>query len=158
MAERIKIILLDNSNQKISGIKIAKPNSYGKLLDKLERKIKDFKLNYLIFLLSENNYEIIIDSDKQYLLVKDILYIRKINNIDVPEKSMFEINYGKLSESNKAILDEKYNCFICSMKIKNEKPYFCYKCQKLYHDNCLKEWDKARKSMHKFFKLSKLQK
>ena len=149
MEERIKIILLDNSNKNISETKIRKPNSYDKLLDKLEQKIKDFKENYVIFILSQNNNELIIDSDNQYKLVKDILYIRNINNIEYPQKSMFEVNYDKLSESNKVILDEKYNCFICSMKIKNEKPYFCYKCQKLYHNKCLKEWDKARKTMHK---------
>ena len=65
------------------------------------------------------------------------------------EKSMFDINYDKLPESHKAILNEKINCFICSRKIKNENPYFCYKCQKLYHDKCLKEWDKARQSINK---------
>ena len=65
------------------------------------------------------------------------------------EKSMFDINYGKLPESHKTILNEKINCFICSMKIKNENPYFCYKCQKLYHNECLKEWDKARQTINK---------
>ena len=72
MAERIKIILLDKSNKNISEIKIRKPNSYDNLLDKLEHKIKGFKENYIIFMLLNNNYEIIIDSDKQYKLAKDI--------------------------------------------------------------------------------------
>jgi len=46
-------------------------------------------------------------------------------------------------------LNEKYNCNICSIIIKNEKPYLCYKCQKIFHDKCLKQWDekcKAQKS------------
>ena len=61
------------------------------------------------------------------------------------EQSSFEINYNKLSESKKELIDEKYNCFICSIIINNENPLFCYKCQKIYHEKCLKEWDKIRK-------------
>ena len=69
--------------------------------------------------------------------------------MDYLDKSMFDINYDKLPESQKNILDEKFNCFICSMRIKNEKPYYCYKCQKLYHNECLKKWDEARQSIYK---------
>ena len=39
----------------------------------------------------------------------------------------------KLAESKQDILDEKYNCNICTIIIKKEKPYLCYKCQKIFH-------------------------
>ena len=55
-------------------------------------------------------------------------------------KSDDEIFYNNLPESERDKLDEKYNCFICSEKIKNEKPLFCYICQKIFHNNCLKNW------------------
>ena len=49
------------------------------------------------------------------------------------------MNYNKLSESKQDILDEKYNCYICNSNIKNENPYFCYICQKIFHEKCLKD-------------------
>ena len=76
----------------------------------------------------------------KYKMIKDIIFIKEINNDDL-EKSIFSINYDKLSESKQDILDEKYNCNICSIIIKNEKPYFCDKCQKIFHEKCLKDWD-----------------
>ena len=33
--------------------------------------------------------------------------------------------------------------------IKNENPYYCYKCQKIYHEKCLKEWDNKCKKENK---------
>ena len=59
------------------------------------------------------------------------------------------MNYNKLSESKQDLLDEKYNCILCSVIIKNENPYICYICQKIYHDKCLKDWDKRCKSQNK---------
>ena len=144
MGDKIKIFQINNLNQKIREIKMTKPKSFDILFDKLDKKFENFKDNFIIFTLLNNNEEIIIENDEQYKLSKDILYIRKKNEIDYSDKSMFEINYDKLSESNKIILDEKYSCFICTMKIKNENPYFCYKCQKLYHNKCLNEWQKER--------------
>ena len=65
------------------------------------------------------------------------------------EKSIFSLNYDKLSESAQDILDEKFNCNICSIIIKNQKPYFCYKCQKIFHEKCLKDWDNKCKLQNK---------
>ena len=59
-------------------------------------------------------------------------------------ESSFSVNYNNLSESKRDILDEKYNCFICSENIKNEKPLFCYICQKIFHNKCLQNWDNKR--------------
>jgi len=33
--------------------------------------------------------------------------------------------------------------------IKNENPYYCYKCQKIFHEKCLKEWDNKCKKENK---------
>ena len=38
--------------------------------------------------------------------IKDIIFIKELNN-DNLEKSIFSINYNKLSESKQDILDEK---------------------------------------------------
>jgi len=56
------------------------------------------------------------------------------------------MNYDKLSESKQEILDDNFNCILCFIIIKNEKPYLCYKCQTIYHQKCLKDWDKKCKS------------
>ena len=70
----------------------------------------------------------------------NILFISEIDK-DIYNQSLYEFNYNKLSESKQEILDDKYNCILCSIIIKNENPYLCYKCQKIFHEKCLKDWD-----------------
>ena len=59
---------------------------------------------YEIFIYDNN--KIIINKEDKYKLIKDIKFIKEINNDDL-DKSIFSINYNKLSESKKDILDEK---------------------------------------------------
>ena len=103
-----------------------------------------------LFVLDEHNNEIKINSDLNYNKINDILFIREINknNLDL---SIFNLNYNLLFESKQEILDEKYSCLLCSIIIKNEKPYFCYKCQKIFHDKCLKDWNEKCKLQNKNF-------
>ena len=68
------------------------------------------------------------------------------NNI---AQSVFEKHYEQLSESKQDLLNQKYNCSICLELIKYENPYLCYVCQKLFHHECLKNWDKRQKQQHK---------
>lgn len=138
------IFLLDNLNNAIKLINIMKSNDYQELLTEV-RKIPDLPENYEIFSLDEMNQKIIIDNNEKFKLINDILFIGP-KNIKFLENSLFAINYNLLSESKQDVLDQKYNCYICTLIIKNEKPYFCYKCQKIYHENCLKDWEKKRKS------------
>ena len=138
------IFLLDNLNNAIKLINIMKSNDYQELLTEV-RKIPDLPENYEIFSLDEMNQKIIIDNNEKFKLINDILFIGP-KNIKFLENSLFAINYNRLSESKQDVLDQKYNCYICTLIIKNEKPYFCYKCQKIYHENCLKDWEKKRKS------------
>ena len=144
MDDMLKIFIINKFYEKTSEFKIKKPKTFEKLLEKLSYKFKDIKENYIIFIKSRNNEEIIINNDQSYNLSKNILYVKEISTNDYSEKSMFDINFEQLPESNRIILEEKYNCFICSMKVKNEKPFFCYKCQKIYHDKCLNKWKLER--------------
>ena len=147
MEEKVGLFLLDTSNNIIEEDYIRKPESFSQLLNYIPKKFKELTQNYNIFYLSDNNKEIIINNDKDYKLSKGILFIREVKN-DYFNKSLFEMNYEKLSESKKEILDEKYNCYICNEKIKNEKPLLCYKCQKIFHKKCLETWSKKRKSQN----------
>ena len=138
------IFLLDNLNDAIKLINIKKSNNYQELLTKV-KNIPNLPKDYEIFSLNEMNQKIIIDDNEKFKLINDILFIGPKNGSFL-ESSLFEINYNLLSESKQDILDQKYNCLLCTNIIKNEKPYFCYKCQKIYHERCLKDWEKARKS------------
>ena len=85
----------------------------------------------------DNNNKIskkLIDNNEDYKSIKDILIIREIKES--------EFNKEKLTY----ILDEKYNCCICLKTIKEENPLFCYKCQKIIHKECLKNWEEQCKS------------
>ena len=146
MEDQVGLFLLDTSNNIIEEDYIRKPESFSQLLDYISKKFKELTQNYNIFYLFDNNKEIIINNDKDYKSSKDILFIRDVKN-DYFNKSLFEMNYDKLSESKQEILDEKYNCYICNEKIKNEKPLLCYKCQKIFHKKCLEIWSK--KENHK---------
>ena len=141
------IILLDNFNKEIETVRIEKPKTYQELLNKLTKFI-NLPDNYEIFILDKNNQTILIDNEKKYKLTGGIIFIHELDK-NVEEQSMFSINYNELSESKQEKLDQKYNCILCSVIIKKENPYFCYQCQKIFHDKCLKEWDKARKYQNK---------
>ena len=151
MLDTLNIYLLDESNNIIFENNIEKPKTYEKLIDKLKSLKKKFDIlpeNFIIFYKTENNNDLKISNNKEYKLIKDSLFIQKIEykNLD---QSVYQINYEKLSESKQDILDEKYNCFSCLTAIKNEKPYFCYICQKIFHHKCLESWDKVRRLHHK---------
>ena len=143
MEEKLDIFLLDNSNNIIKEFNIEKPITYQELRMKLENNLKNNIDNFKIFYQSSNNQEIEIHNNEEYQLTKDILFIREKDKINL-YKSIFEINYDKSSESIKDKLDQKYACLICSEIIKNEKPFFCYTCQKNYHHICLENWDKKK--------------
>ena len=142
------IFVLDNLHQVIGEINVNKPKFYHELVKLLEEKKNNMPENYDIFIIDKNNKEIMIKNEKEYNLIEDMIFIRETNK-DILGKSIFEKNYNKLSESIQDILDDNYNCILCSIIIKNEKPYFCYKCQKIFHEKCLKEWDEKCKVQKK---------
>ena len=140
---QLNIFILDNLDNINEELLINKQKRYQELLKYLSNKNKLYEI-----FIYDNNNKIIINNEDKYKLIKDIIFIKEINKDDL-EKSIFSINYNKLSESNQDILDEKYNCNICTNLIKNEKPYFCYKCQKIFHEKCLKDWDNKCKLQNK---------
>ena len=143
MSNKIDIYLLDDSNNTIGEINIEKPRTYQLLLIEIKKKFHNLSENFIIFYLSQNNKEVVINNNNVFQLSNDILFIRPIKNNNL-EQSLFQMNYDQLSESKKDILDEKYNCFICKTLIKKEKPYFCYICQKIYHIQCLEHWNNVK--------------
>ena len=141
----LKIFLLDKLNNAQAEYNIIKPNTYQDLLKQLRQKFPNVPEYVEFFIIDIKNKEIKIDSQEKYSKIQDILFIRQIDILAL-QKSVFERNFEKLSESNQEILAEKFNCIICSNIIKNEKPYLCYKCQYIFHEKCLKDWDKKCKS------------
>lgn len=150
MSDQLKIVLLDNlNNNTIEEKTIKKPQTYSQLITEINNNFKylpnSFNLSYPS---SDNEIEIL--SNEEYQWSKDVIYIRLTGSSD---NSIFETNYNKLSESCKDLLDcQTYICLICSDVIKNEKPLFCYTCQKIFHHNCLENWDKQRKVNNKDLK------
>ena len=144
----IYIILLDKSNITKEEANIIKPNTYKDLLIQINQKLKKIPKNYELYIIDKNNIEIKINNEENYKIIEDILFIREIEKINL-NPSIFQINYNKLSESEQEILDEKYNCILCSNVIKHEQPFFCYKCQKIFHENCLNNWDIKLESQNK---------
>ena len=143
MSGRIDIFLLDKTNNLIEETNILKPKSYDILNTTLKNNLKNLPEFFTLFYPSSNNKEIEIHNDEEYQLLKDTLFIRQIEKIDLG-KSIFDIAYDKLDESKRDILDEKYNCLICSKNIKHENPLFCYICQKIFHFKCLEDWSKKK--------------
>ena len=148
MENNLDAILLDKSNNIIEEISLEKPKVYQELIGILKNKLKKIPKFFIILVQSLEGNEIIIKSEQEYKLVKDIIFIREINKNNL-NNSIFSLNYNRLSESKQEILDEKYNCSICFKNIKNENPLFCYKCQKIFHNKCLVDWDKKNKRQNK---------
>ena len=141
---KINIFLLDNLNNIEKEETIKRPKNYSELLKQISLKIKIDSDYFYLFIIDKNNKEKEINNEDSFNLVDDILFIREKEK-NLLEQSIFEINYDKLSESKQEKIDEKYNCILCSLIIKKESPYFCYKCQKIFHEKCLKDWDKKCK-------------
>ena len=139
---QLHLIIYDNLDHEKEKKIVTRPRTFQELLQYLNSKNKLYEL----FIYDRNHNKIIINDENKYKLIKDIIFLKEIDNAN---KSIFSINYNKLSESKQEILDEKYNCNICSFIIKNENPYFCYKCQKIFHEKCLKEWDNRCKLQNK---------
>jgi hypothetical protein len=146
----MEIFLLDNSNNTKEETNMPKPKSYLEFLQQIKSKFKNMPEYYEIFMLDEDNKEIKINNEETFKKVVDILFIREIDKAML-EQSLFSLNYDKLSESQQEILEQKYNCILCSIMIQNEKPYLCYICQKIYHEKCLKDWDKKCKEIKNAF-------
>ena len=138
------LLLLDHEGKAIEEKEIIKPKTYEELLIQLKRNFEKLPEYFEIFSLDEKNEEKKIKNQETFNLMKDVLFIREINDNSI-KQSIFQENYEHLSESKQEVLDEKYNCILCSITIKNENPYFCYQCQKIYHEKCLKEWDNMMK-------------
>ena len=47
---------------------------------------------------------------------------------------------------------------ICNSHINNEIPYFCYTCQKIYHIECLKNWEDKRNAQNEILNCPSCQK
>ena len=124
----IDLFLLDKSNNTKEEISIIKPTTYKEMLSYIRLNLKSIPENFEMFILNRNNKEIKIDNEDKYKLTEDIIFIREIDkDKNKLEQSLFDINYNQLSELEKEKLEEKYNCILCSIIIKKEKPYFCYK-------------------------------
>ena len=136
MEEKIDLLLLDNSNNLIEERNIQKPETYNDFQLIIKNIFTKLPEHYKIFYRNEYNIEKIIHNNEEYKLAKDILFINEIKKEDNINESMYALNYDKLSESKQDILDDKYNCNICNVEIKEEKPLLCYRCQKLFHKKC----------------------
>ena len=147
MSNKVDICLLDEKNNRIEEISTNKPQKYQELIKAIKNKMKKLPNNFSLLQFSKNNELIEIKNDSDYKLSGDILFVRpKIQN-DL-DASIFGLNYNLLNEEKKDIIDEMFNCFICDDLIKNEKPYFCYICQKNFHHNCLEDWNKKKLNLN----------
>ena len=146
----ISVFLLDNSYNTKEEVYMGKPRNYQELFFQIKQQFKNLPNYFEIFCIDKNNKEIKINCEEKYRTIEDILFIREIKQKNI-EQSLFEKNYNKLSESKKEKLDEKYSCLLCLSIIKQENPYFCYKCQKIFHEKCLKDWEnKCRMQQNNF--------
>ena len=147
MSIKLDIFLLDNSNNIIEETSLKKPKTYQELVQSIKKQLKNLPNYFNIFYQSPNNNEIIIYNNEEYNLSIDVLFIREKEQNEL-KKSIYTNNYESLSESKQNLLDEYYNCYICSEIIKYENPYFCYSCQKIFHNKCLKNWDDKRRALN----------
>ena len=151
---KLDIYLLDSLNNTIEGITISKPRTYTELEKYISTKIRNLSKNCDKFIY-RNKQEVHIDQNYKYKDVNDILFIRdndrNNNNINNMKRSKYDIIMNIIPADKQEKLDLKFNCANCLETIKYENPYLCYKCQKIFHEKCLKEWDDAGKLRDKTF-------
>ena len=130
MEKKISIFLIDETNN-IKGEKIIKkPKSYNEFISSLKKEFPQLPTYYKILFQTKENDLKEINDDREYILADSVFFIKEINQNDLG-KSIFSLNYNKLSESNQESLDERFKCFICSELIKNEDPLFVIFAKKI---------------------------
>ena len=145
---KINVILFDTTNKFKKEIRISKPKSYQLLLNHIKNR---FKYKYFeVYTLEEKDEIIKIDNEEKYKSINNLLVIREIDTNEL-RQSTFKQNFNELTESRQSILGVKYNCAICLIMIENENPFFCYQCQNIFHEKCLKDFDKKCKLENKDF-------
>ena len=141
MEKIINILVLDKSNNISEKISLKRPNTFNELKLIIINNIKNLPNNYNIYYKSELDEEIIINNNEDYMLAKSKIFIKEMNDLSGSTDSLFSSNYKRLSYSEQEELDDKYNCNVCDIIIKNEKPLLCYQCQKIFHKKCLEDWN-----------------
>ena len=130
-----KIYLLENDRIKAE-LEIAKPATYSELTESLSKfNIQHFDVNIT------SNENIVKITDANFEESEEYLIEIKEENL-----SKTQIIYEQLSASRQAILDEKIICSICYERLFH-KPYYCYKCQKLYCGKCFEKYSTVEKSI-----------
>ena len=147
---KLDIILLDNENIMKEKICIIKPRTYQELLKEIKLKLKEITDHYEMFVVDKNYKEIKIFKVLQYEIIDDLLFIRDKDRSNL-KNSFIDKGFISLSESKQEFIEDKFGCVFCTLIIKNENPYLCYKCQKIFHEKCLKDWDKKCKSLNNIF-------
>ncbi len=144
MTDKLYIFLLNENYEIIEKTNMQRPKSFRELLTKIKISLPSLpkvRSQFELFYLSEkSDIEIkqqIIHNNEEYKLIDDYLLIRIIEKNELNES--FISFFNQLPEETKDILEQKYSCPICSLIIKNEKPYFCYICQNIFHKKCLEE-------------------
>ena len=148
MSTELKVILLDDNLKEIKEYRLPKPKLFSDLKTFLEKNIS--KNIFVLTSLGEYKKEILNQPNYEYASNYNKIYVRKIESgFDNLKESKFTRNLNKLPESKQDIIIEKYSCSICLELIKNEKPYFCYVCQKIFHHKCLEIWERQQKEKNK---------
>jgi len=145
---KLDIFLLDNINNVIEEVSINRPRTYPDLERQIMQKFKNLPKSYDKFIF--RNQEIFINQVHKYKNVNDLLFIRDNEGCNV-KRSSISVILDNLPASQQQKYEDKFNCTFCLELIKNESPYLCYKCQKIFHQKCLKDWDNKCKSQNKVF-------
>ena len=145
---KLDIFLLDNINKVIEAVSINRPRTYPDLERQIMQKFKNLPKSYDKFIF--RNQEIFINQVHKYKNVNDLLFIRDNEGCNV-KRSSISVILDNLPASQQQKYEDKFNCTFCLELIKNESPYLCYKCQKIFHQKCLKDWDNKCKSQNKVF-------
>ena len=142
----IALIMFNESFSKKAEIKIEKPKSFQELKEQLHQKFNISPENKNFFILDNRNREIKINNEDNYKEIKDILFIREINEEQLEQSFNGISNNNNINESQ---LDESFylnTCSICAYNIEEVNLLECNKCNKIFHETCIKDWDKECKS------------
>ena len=134
----LSIIQLDQNKQQIEEKSTKKPKSYENLTEFITQ---NFKINsYVIFYFDKKNKEVYITNNEEYKKSSNLIFIIEKKAL---EESAYNRIYPNLTDSKKDVIDEKYLCSLCYLKL-TENPYYCYQCSKRICKKCLTELSKIK--------------
>ena len=143
---KMNIISFSDNNTDYKIEQINRPNTYKDLIDIIKQKINP--KSYKLFYLSKERLKVPIDEKEEGWKQEENIFLEKKFVLSIKGSYFHQMTQGS-PDDKKDELEDKYSCLLCGDDVKNEKPIYCYNCQKVFHKKCFDIYKQKKEKENK---------